>query len=263
MKDKLNIEQLFKSKLEGMEQTPSPQVWKQTSRALRRKEFFKFNTRRFNIYNTLGLILLSAALTHFLSPEDTKKNVLKHNNRLEETITTPSTSLRDNELTEKNTSTTHDKSALETIIQEQSNEQSIVTSWQSAVGSQQLAIGSQQSSITKTAISKALNSKLGISAEVNTLIAYFTPSVFEGCAPLEVEFINSSVNAQSYQWNLGSESAVTSRQSPVASQQSAVSNSQSPVVTYDEPGTYIITMIAIGENGLQLSHSEQIIVHPI
>lgn len=86
--------------------------------------------------------------------------------------------------------------------------------------------------------------------EINTLIAYFTPSLFEGCAPLEVDFYNGSVNAESYEWSFGTE---YSGQWAVGSRVRFV---------YEEAGIYTVTLIAENEDGLQLSHSEQITVHP-
>jgi hypothetical protein len=70
MNDKLNIEELFKSKLEGLTSEPSPKVWKQTSRALRRDAFTRFNLRRFNIYHIVGLILVGSIITVGVSDKE-------------------------------------------------------------------------------------------------------------------------------------------------------------------------------------------------
>ena len=79
-------------------------------------------------------------------------------------------------------------------------------------------------------------------------MAYFTPSVTEGCAPLTVEFTNLSINAKEYVWNLGANQPVT--------------RNPHPATVYTEPGTYTVSLVAKDAQGLARSHTEQIVVHP-
>ncbi|MDT8432772.1 MAG: gliding motility-associated C-terminal domain-containing protein [Bacteroidales bacterium] len=67
---KLNIEQLFASKLEGLEQTPSPSVWKKTARTVRRKQFFRFRPGRMNIYYLAGMAVVGTAIAYYVTAGD-------------------------------------------------------------------------------------------------------------------------------------------------------------------------------------------------
>jgi gliding motility-associated-like protein len=63
---------------------------------------------------------------------------------------------------------------------------------------------------------------------VESLLADFT-AVFEGCAPVEVSFINQSIGADNYSWNFGNGDSSTA---------------ENPVTLYSEAGTYEITLYA-------------------
>lgn len=65
-------------------------------------------------------------------------------------------------------------------------------------------------------------------------VASFTGTPISGCAPLVVQFTNTSTGATSYNWNLGN--TVTTTQ-------------QNPSTTYTTPGTYTVTLTA--SNGPQ------------
>lgn len=56
--------------------------------------------------------------------------------------------------------------------------------------------------------------------------------------PLTVTFINNSVNANSYEWNFGDMNT---------------SNEENPTHTYAEPGEYIVTLVAIGDDGCSIT----------
>lgn len=83
----------------------------------------------------------------------------------------------------------------------------------------------------------------------------FTSDPMEGCIPLEVNFINTSTNAVSYQWHLKDFTGanVTS------------SNSVNPIHTFTEDGDYYTQLIATSAEGCKdtLTSSSPIIVHPL
>ena len=51
-----NIEELLIKNLEGLEIEPSGNAWLRTQRMLRRKQFLRFNVRRFNVFYAVGLV---------------------------------------------------------------------------------------------------------------------------------------------------------------------------------------------------------------
>ena len=63
---------------------------------------------------------------------------------------------------------------------------------------------------------------------------YFASSVQSGCAPLEVRFINQSVNASSYKWTFGTGDE---------------SDLQDPVYIFKESGRYTVTLTAENHGG--------------
>jgi len=66
-------------------------------------------------------------------------------------------------------------------------------------------------------------------------VANFTTNIQSACAPLSVNFTNTSTNAVSYQWNFGNGNFST------------LANPQN---VYIQPGTFTVQLIAIGANGL-------------
>jgi len=69
MSDKLNTEQLIRTRLDGAELTPSPQSWSAIQQKLRWPQFLRFNPGRFNIYYAGALLLATAGLVLLLTGE--------------------------------------------------------------------------------------------------------------------------------------------------------------------------------------------------
>lgn len=71
----------------------------------------------------------------------------------------------------------------------------------------------------------------------------------EGCAPLTVAFTNTSLLAESYQWNFGD---------------GGTSGADHPVYTYNVPGTYTVSLTAFGVGGTVSTaiKVDSVVVHP-
>src|SRR3569832_105407 len=67
------------------------------------------------------------------------------------------------------------------------------------------------------------------SLTIHAQVASFSASPSSGCAPLVVQFNNTSTGATSYYWDLGN---------------LGTSTQTSPQTTYTSPGTYTVTLIA-------------------
>lgn len=78
--------------------------------------------------------------------------------------------------------------------------------------------------------------------------ASFTGSA-DGCAPLTVQFTNTSLLGQSYLWNFGDGGSSTA---------------DNPVYTFTVPGTYTVTLTAHGPGGTvnTVVHVDSIVVRP-
>jgi hypothetical protein len=79
------------------------------------------------------------------------------------------------------------------------------------------------------------------------LVAQFTASAMEGCAPLRVEFRNSSLHSTSVTWSFGT---------------GEISEAPDPVYTYEEAGTYAVAMKATGAEGESRLYYQVIRVYP-
>ena len=80
-----------------------------------------------------------------------------------------------------------------------------------------------------------------------TLVAFFTPSVYSGCAPLEVTFFNCSVNALSARWDFGT---------------GQTSSELNPDHTFHDPGSYTVTLTSEDSGGQPAVFRQVIEVHP-
>jgi PKD repeat protein len=104
--------------------------------------------------------------------------------------------------------------------------------------------------ITLTALNDCGESNLSDTIEINSIFPLVSFSIEnnEGCAPIEVEFVNTSENTDSIAW-------IFPGGSPEAS------GEQSPVITYNTPGIYEVSLIAYNEYGSSaLTQMEAIII---
>lgn len=249
MSEKLNIEKLFISKLEGIEQTPSPTVWKNTARKVQSRQFFRFKPWRFNIYSAGTIAILGAILTYSLITKGEKGSAqMPESNTQEQTNQLPGTA-SEQALQEKANQDIKQQSDPVFKDQNQHNSQTITAE---DAEQESGTVLDKSNKLQKTASQGSEiydpEYKVQPPATVSTLIPYFTPSVYDGCAPLTVEFVNTTVNASSISWNFGI--------------QENDQISPKPVVTYASPGTYMVTLTAVDAEGMQKSHSETITVYP-
>jgi hypothetical protein len=77
-------------------------------------------------------------------------------------------------------------------------------------------------------------------------MALFSPSVTKGCMPLEVNFSNQSVMANSFLWNFGN---------------GETSSEKNPRYQYKSAGKYIATLTIQDEDGTKASYAKEIVVY--
>jgi PKD repeat protein len=71
-------------------------------------------------------------------------------------------------------------------------------------------------------------------------IANFSSNVTSGCAPLSIQFIDTSQNATAWDWDFGD---------------SVYSTQQNPIHIYSVPGNYLVKLVASNKNGTNLTIS--------
>jgi gliding motility-associated-like protein len=235
MKDQLNIEELLRAKLEGTEVQPSPRVWKGVSRTVRWKQFWRFMPERVNVFYVAGLIVSGTVLTVLLN--DKEVDLLDGGQSPVDSVHVAADSLKEaivpDILDPASEAASSDQKS--TTTQQESNIENTTTE----------SLTETEQTLETTVKEQAPAAEI---EPVNSLVAYFIPSVTEGCAPLTVELINLSVNSIAHEWK--------------AAGQSLVSSGPSASVTFDEPGTYTVSLVARDADGLARTHAEQIVVHP-
>jgi hypothetical protein len=235
MNDQNYIEELFKNKLGELEHTPSKGVWERTARVVRRRQFLQFRPGRMNIYYVAGLIVAATIVAVVLT---TNKSGLPDN--LPQTIDTSDVQV--DSLLQQEPAV--QPVPIPKVESESTRTTAEIVSNNDPDGAREQI---QKSDLTKTAESS--QEAINFNREpVSTLVAYFTPSVSDGCAPLTIELINSSINAVSSEWKTTGKMVAENR--------------QSASVTFETPGTYPVTLVVKSADGLERSHTEQIVVHP-
>ncbi|MEA3461914.1 MAG: PKD domain-containing protein, partial [Bacteroidota bacterium] len=225
MSDKLNIEQLFRAKLDGTELTPSPASWKAIQRQLRWKQFLRFNPTRFNVYYAGALLLAATGLVVILAGEKSETD-----QTIPEELTLPISP------EERGAEAGTGESGPDSNSELRGDEiQETTDSFRNAIDSgtesdHQISEAGPDENVDSSR--KSLDEMLRLSPEIDNQqapapIAYFTSSIQSGCAPLTVQFTDQSLNATSYLWDFGT---------------GDISREQHPVYEFKEAGRYMVTL---------------------
>jgi len=228
MSDKLNIEQLVRTKLGGAELSPSPAAWKSITRKLRWKQFLRFNPGKFNIYYAGAILLVGTGVAFYLLGADVEPKPV---DVLLEPAPTQMAEIVDEETL---TDSRPEEDEVEISVETTSSRSSDRLSKEVPVESAEEALGSFTDEEPGETMEKTLTvehlSPLPSQEEPEQIpFAYFSSPVQSGCAPLEVRFFNQSKNASSYRWAFGT---------------GETSMEAEPVHVFKEPGRYTLTLNA-------------------
>jgi len=233
MSDKFNTEQLVRTRLGDAELTPSPETWKGILRKLRWRQFLRFNPGKFNIYYAGVILLAGTGLALMLIGDEAGPEPLELQDEI--VISSPQ---------EVNTG----ESSIEpgTVKKDEEISKPIQASEAQPISKVEPSSELDAESIAsipevalkieaENALVKTNVSPLIIEPNVEKVpITYFASSVQTGCAPLEVRFVNHSVNATSYKWTFGT---------------GEESDQQDPVYIFKEAGRYTVTLTAENHGG--------------
>ena len=230
MSDKLNIEQLIRTRFDGAELTPSPASWNTIQRKLRWQQFLRFNPGRFNIYYAGALLLAATGLVLLLAwerdqdkPTDIQDLITESpisENAVEELEgESAGGTYRENRRGEIQSDTSDSLSKTETDPESNTAYQGL-DSGLVAEGSKS-SLEEPDASLITPQEPKAEQQLLPVP------VAYFTPSIRSGCAPLTVQFTDQSINASSFYWDFGT---------------GETSLEQNPVYEFREAGRYVVSL---------------------
>lgn len=236
----MDLEGLFRNKLEENEMEAGADLTGRVMRRLERKEFLRFNPSRFNIFYAAAAaaVITVAGLLVFPSPGDEES---------------PLPAVREPQQTEQ--AVTHEKKV------DGANEQSVTvtpslketdTSGDKPV-TQPAAITSRQNETLKPV---AAGSESSVTREVRkgetaTVRSHqrvvIETSASSGCVPLTVRFSYPDTGSMKADWSFGD---------------GGISDENAPDYIYDLPGTYIVTLTLTDAEGNKSSAATRIDVWP-
>lgn len=240
----MELEELFRSKLDNIEAVPDPAVRHNLMRKLAVKEFLRFNPVRLNIYYAAGIVAagITAAVLLF-----------SHDDRAEKSK--PGTINIKSEIRSDTVSMFYSPAVIRKESQEKTEKQAIS---QSVVKPDERKHGVQPpqenksvgvmaaDSLKKMEFSPVVSDKTTNANIRKTPVASFKASFLQGCMPLKVSFYNTSVAYDSCKWIFGDGGS---------------SVSVNPEWIYDRPGTYRVVLNVYG--GGTVSYATEVItVHP-
>ena len=252
---RVNIEDLFRSQFDGFVAEPSTGLWTRIRYKLMWNEFFRFSLNTFNAYYltaavlvTAGGIILISSLIRPGVPEapdtankQTATGELSVPRESEEPgqpgVSAEQKLTRQDRQTETTTGAkpgTGDEESHDTDkqLKDDAREKKEVTEAES------------ESKILKE--TGPGESKESGKTEKLSVTAGFTMSKQSGCAPLTVNFINRSENAEKYLWVFGDGGS---------------SQEENPSYLFDEPGEYTVSLKITGADGKEYSASSNITIY--
>lgn len=244
----IDIEELFRQKLENAEVIPESSVNTQLMRKLSGKEFLRFNPARFNIYY-LGLItagLITAGVLLFSGDPKDDNNSQDSPPQVEtsEVVGLPAEGEVKNVRKEETGAKTSLQPEAGTVETDQKTVESSVTETREGDVIVPTIISGSASKdivISEKSGSDRLQAK---SAGVSAL---FLPSAISGCAPLKIHFDNLADSYIKYNWTFGD---------------GGFSGEKEPDWIYDVEGEYIAILKVTDSEGKTTSWSVPISVYP-
>lgn len=241
--DKLNrMEDLFQKVLGEAEVTPGSEIAGKIMRIVGRKEFFRFNVSRFNIWYLGGIaatcafagIMLFSDPGHKNSPEFPSGTMMSDSSELEK----------------KNDTLIIIKEVKPVRPQEGENSRGdTIDAGTASHGTHKDSdIRPVSSKGTKrNAVSIPVVSSKEVSEGAYVLVAGIKASINRGCVPLYVKFTSTSTSGASLEWNFGD---------------GGTSDKESPEWVFDVAGVYKVALSAKDANGREAVTSQDIVVLP-
>jgi hypothetical protein len=246
MSKKMNIEELVRSKLDQAEVTPSAGAWKGVQRKLRMKRFLRFDPGSFNIYYLGAVLVAGAALVAITGREDT---VVPTGTGPAETV------IRSEEPGSAEAISPRPVPGEKPEVHRLTRpvEEKIT----GAGGKMEAGETREEPEKVPAGPSQSLNSATPEEAvRAETLpepagqvipVSCFTASVTEGCAPLQVQFLNNSLNAVAFSWTFGT---------------GDISTEADPDYRFSDPGKYTVVLHAVNKAGTSQVYRRVIEVRP-
>lgn len=225
------LENLFRNKLEENEVAAGSNLTGRVMSRLGRREFFRFNPARLNIwYVTLAVAGLTVAGMLLLSPHEG------------ETALTPAPSVENLQpdagvhlLPERNGNTEAEIPIVPAVTQKPDTGAAATgETVPVSLAERHEALTAPAAAAGVTVRVSRLDAKSGLLAAAPVTVAVMEPSVTSGCVPLHVEFRCNACDGYNPSWSFGDGGS---------------SSETNPGYIYDLPGTYRVTLTLTDEKG--------------
>ena len=250
----MNVEVMFRHKLEYTEVIPSDSVRANLMRRLALREFIHFNPLRFNVYYLGGLIAAGvvAAILIGSDPGSAKKSEVIAPSEKKVRNDTLSIDSNDHSQTERPVVISQSEKINNSSVRSGSNtntasaSEPVVNKPEGKTG-KNLIKGNPDYLEKKIVIKDNLSERSGWLALQRKSEAAFEESSSGGCSPLKVKFMNNSTAFDSCRWVFGDGGSSTVR---------------NPEWIFDVAGEYKVILKVFGANGDEATASSVVTVHP-
>jgi PKD repeat protein len=242
----IDLEELFRKKLEGSEMEPGSALTGRFMRRLDRREFVRFNPARFNLYY-LAMAMAAVTVTAILIFTPSGKSSVK--TEINDSLPQPEMIIA--------AETGHERSVtLPVTMEKQAGRKDTFTARKAHTLPQDAMVpGRKNETITSSragdagiAVAKE-PSKIGLSIKAAGLpVPVMEASVTSGCVPLRVSFRNATSGTFSTVWSFGDGGS---------------SDKNSTDYIYDLPGYYTVTLTLTDASGLKSATSTSVEVWPV
>jgi len=245
-----DVDDLFRNRFSGYEPVPGPGLKARLMKKVAVKEFFSFYPARFNVYYLAVAAAVTGAVLLVTLGGGSGKS-------LPETMKIPGDSVAAimQPITDT-ASMTHSPGvapvtgktpAFTTGNRPSDSHKESQPVIFSADEVDRKTVKSDAVSVTVDPIREVANPVRGDTTLQKTAVSSFKMSVSSGCAPLVVELTSTSGNAHSLQWSSGD---------------GRHSDGKSLTWVFNQPGSYTVSLKAIGYDGSEDNASAMIVVHP-
>lgn len=240
----LNIEELFRDKLSGLEVSPGNHLRQSLFRKVAVKEFLRFNPSRFNIYYAAAAAAIITASVMLINGRDSSEPGGPEVITQENTIPADTVTLYNSWPVQKNESL-NDTGNKTGMHLQGDNAEGRNRSVSSDEGHGK-PVASDSLRKMNPAAYTATTSDAG-KVRTNPSASFRLP-ITEGCAPLQMKIRNTSAPFDSCIWSFG---------------EGSVSRDPEPEWTFETPGIYRVTLKVYSNNGISSSYTGQVSVWPL
>jgi gliding motility-associated-like protein len=245
-KNKLNIEELYRSQFDKYRVEPSYFVWEGVQQKLFWKQFLAFRLNSFNIYYTLVAIAIPVTIA-FIS-------FSRNNNIFSDKPAEKGQAIQYPMKVGTQDNTDEQFKTLNSEATYQNIDSSVDQQWTRKTGDRNKEAGTdnklKSGGINTSPDQEELieiPQRESADSEELTASAAFTASALSGCSPLAVSFLNESENAKTWYWTFGDGGSSTE---------------EHPSWVFDEPGEFTVRLQVSGTDEIVRQENKTIIVWP-